>query len=51
VKPETLPFAIESFTIMFSDVKSSSVSLGLMWDNVYVELPITEDVTVKYLLK
>jgi len=47
VKPETLPFAIESFTIMFSDVKSSSVSLGLMWDNVYVELPITEDVDSK----
>lgn len=47
VTPQTLPFSIETFTIMFSDVSSSSLNLGLMWDNVYVAFPITEDVDSK----
>ncbi|MBG9377323.1 DUF2911 domain-containing protein [Panacibacter sp. DH6] len=47
VKPETMPFSIESFTIMFSDVKPSSVNLELLWDNVYVTLPVTTDIDTK----
>ena len=47
VKPETMPFSIESFTIMFNDVKPSSVNLELLWDNVYVTVPITTDIDTK----
>jgi len=47
VKPETLPFSVETFTISFDDVKSSSVNIGLLWDNVYVALPITTDIDSK----
>jgi hypothetical protein len=32
VKPEALPFSLESFTIMFNDVKSNTLNLDLMWD-------------------
>lgn len=45
--PATLPFSVETFTIMFNDVSSSTLNLGLMWDNVYVALPITQDVDAK----
>lgn len=47
VKPETMPFSIESFTIMFNDVKPSSVNLELLWDNVFVTVPITTDIDTK----
>jgi hypothetical protein len=47
VKPVTLPFSVESFMIIFTDVKSSSMSLELIWDNVEVDLPITTDVDSK----
>ena len=45
--PQQLPFAIETFTIMFGDVKSSSVELGMMWDQTYVALPISTDIESK----
>ncbi len=45
--PAEMPFAIETFTIMFNDVKSSSCDLGIMWDKVYVSLPISADVDSK----
>ncbi len=47
VKPTTMPFSIETFTAMFSDVKDNGAKLGLMWDKTYVELPITTDVDSK----
>jgi hypothetical protein len=47
VKPETLPFSVETFTMLFGDVKSSSVNLEMIWDNVYVALPISTDVDSK----
>lgn len=46
-KPQTLPFSVETFSITFDDVKSSSINVGLIWDNVYVALPITTDVDSK----
>jgi tetratricopeptide (TPR) repeat protein len=46
-KPMTLPFSIETFTMSFDDVKSTSMNLSIMWDNVYVALPITSDVDTK----
>ena len=46
-KPVAMPFAIETFTAMFGDIKDNSANLGLMWDKTYVELPITTDVDSK----
>jgi tetratricopeptide (TPR) repeat protein len=46
-KPEALPFAMETFTIMFGDVKANSIGVGLLWDKTYVEFPITTDVESK----
>jgi hypothetical protein len=45
--PQTLPFSVETFTINFDDVKSSSCNIGMFWDNVYVSLPVTSDVDSK----
>lgn len=42
-----LPFSIETFSIMFSNVKSNSVELGMMWDQSYVAVPISMDVDSK----
>jgi hypothetical protein len=47
VKPYQLPFSIETFTIDLGDIKSSSCKLELMWDSVYVPVPITTDVDSK----
>ena len=46
-KPFELPFSIESFAIDFGNVASDSCQLELMWDNVYVAVPITTDVDSK----
>ena len=49
-KVETMPMAIESFTIMFDDVSGNSTHLGMMWENSYVALPImthTEKMVMK----
>ena len=35
-----MPMNIETFTIMFDDIKSGSANLGLMWEKVYVAVPI-----------
>lgn len=45
--PMPMPFPIETFTISFDDVKASSCNLGILWDNVYVALPISADVDTK----
>ena len=47
VKPTEMPFTIETFTAVFSDIKDNGAKLGLMWDKTYVELPITTDVDSK----
>ncbi len=47
VSPSEMPFSIETFTIMFNDLKSNSCMLGIMWDKTYVALPITTDVDSK----
>ena len=38
---------VESFTMQFADVKSTSCALHLMWENTAVALPITVDVETK----
>ncbi len=46
-KPVALPFKVETFTIVFDDVKSNSMSLGMIWDQTMVNLPIKVDVDTK----
>jgi hypothetical protein len=45
--PMPMPFPIETFTISFDDVKSNSLTMGLLWDNLYVPVPISTDVDTK----
>ncbi len=47
VKPYMLPFSIETFTIGFNDISVNSCRLELMWDSVYIPLPVTTDVDAK----
>jgi len=47
VSPHQLPFSVETFTILFSEVTASSCNLQILWDNVLVMLPITTDVDTK----
>jgi Protein of unknown function (DUF2911) len=47
VKPMALKDAIETFTIQFANVKSSSCDLQLMWENTAITVPIATDVDTK----
>ncbi|MEI6948225.1 DUF2911 domain-containing protein [Paraflavisolibacter sp. H34] len=46
-KPQALPFPVETFTILFSNVKPAGTDLQLIWDNVAVSLPISTDIDSK----
>ena len=46
-KSYPLPFSIENFTISFNNITGNSCNLELMWDSVYVQVPITTDVDTK----
>lgn len=46
-KPFQLPFSIENFTISFNNITGNSCNLELMWDSVYVQVPVTTDVDTK----
>jgi len=46
-KPETLPFSIETMMISIDNIKSSSCEIAVIWDNVYVNFPVTVDVDSK----
>lgn len=46
-KPEPLPFAVETFTMQFGNIKPNSADLQMVWENVAVRLPITTDVESK----
>lgn len=43
----TLPFAIENFTMMFGNITSSTCELWVMWDKTMVAMPISVDVDTK----
>ena len=47
VAPTTLKDKVESYTMQFSNVKSNTCSLDLMWENTSVSLPISTDVDTK----
>ena len=47
VQPQQLPFSLESFTILFQDLTSSSCHLDLLWDKTLVSLPIQTEIDGK----
>lgn len=47
VKPNELPFAIESFMMVFDNIKPSSMNLVMLWDKLGVTIPIASDVETK----
>ncbi|HKP31340.1 MAG TPA: DUF2911 domain-containing protein [Chitinophagaceae bacterium] len=46
-EPATLPFSIENFSIMFNDVKPTSMNIDFVWDNLAVSLPVTVEIDSK----
>ena len=46
VKPMSMRDKIETFTMQFANVKSSTCDLEMMWENTAVVLPISSDVDV-----
>jgi len=47
VKAEEMPFPIETFTIMFSDITATSMHAVILWDKTVVIVPITTEVDSK----
>lgn len=37
----TMPMMVETFTISIDDLKNDSAQLGILWENVYVGVPMT----------
>lgn len=44
VETVEMPMNIENFTIIFDEQTANSVNIGMMWDNIYVAVPVTADV-------
>jgi hypothetical protein len=47
VQPVQLPFPLETFTILFSDVTSSTCNLQLIWETTVVAIPISTDIDTR----
>ena len=47
VKPYTLPFSEETFTISINNIKPTSCTVGLAWDNQYVGFDVKTDIDEK----
>ena len=45
--PQKLPMTVESFTIMFDEVKTNSMQVGIMWENTWVGFNVTTDIDTK----
>ena len=43
-KPTTLPFDVESFTILFANVKPQSLDVQLMWEKTSVSFTVNADI-------
>ena len=46
-KPEKLPVTIETFMILFDNIKPSSMELAILWENTVVSVPISADIDGK----
>ncbi|MEL6673323.1 MAG: DUF2911 domain-containing protein [Bacteroidota bacterium] len=44
VEPTTLPFSVESFTIMTGNLTSDAADVSMMWDNVMVSMNVKVEV-------
>lgn len=47
VKADEMPFGIESFMMVFDNIKASSMDLIMLWERTAVRIPITSDVETK----
>lgn len=47
VKAEQMPFAIETFMIVFDNIKAASMDMAILWENTAVSVPITAEVDSK----
>lgn len=47
VRTQELPFSIETFTIMFNNITSTSCDLAIFWDKTLVALPIKTEIDGK----
>ena len=50
VQVQEMPVNIESFTLLFDDLKVNSAVIGILWENVYVGVPFevpTEQIAMK----
>jgi hypothetical protein len=47
VKPAALKDVVESFTIQFANVKSTTCDIQMMWENTIVTVPVSTDVDSK----
>ena len=47
VKAEEIPYSIESFMMVFDNIKPSSMDLSMLWDKTLVTIPIKSDVETK----
>jgi hypothetical protein len=47
VKPIAASMPVETFTMQFGNIKSSTVDLNIMWDKTVVAIPVTTDVDTK----
>jgi hypothetical protein len=46
-KPYQLPFALETFTILFANVTANACDLQLIWEKTLITLPITTDIDTR----
>jgi tetratricopeptide (TPR) repeat protein len=47
VKPQSLPFSIETFTIEISNIKPNACEIDLLWDKTLVRLQVKADIDSK----
>ena len=46
-KPDDMPFAVESFMMVFDNITPSTMDLVMLWDKTAVRIPIKSDVETK----
>ncbi|WP_290791460.1 DUF2911 domain-containing protein [Flavihumibacter sp. UBA7668] len=47
VRPETLPFSLESFMIGFDNIQATSMNMDIVWDKTVVTVPIKANIDGK----
>jgi Protein of unknown function (DUF2911)/Anaphase-promoting complex, cyclosome, subunit 3 len=47
VKSQQVPFSVETFTILFANVTANGCELQFLWENTFLDLPITTDIDTR----